>query len=73
MNKNKLLKKNQTTKKKGEPSGNVLWKKETNCELLFILFICLPHKRSSSTVHNVKITWKNCQGDLDEARKLMIE
>lgn len=68
-----MLKKNQTKKKKGEPSGNVLWKKETNCELLFILFICLPHKRSSSTVHNVKITWKNCQGDLDEARKLMIE
>lgn len=73
MNNDKLLKKKSNKKKKGEPSGNVLWKKETNCELLFILFISLPHKRSSSTVHNVKITWKNCQGDLGEARKLMIE
>ena len=42
--------------KKAEPSGDVLQKKERNCELLFILFICLPHKRSNNTVHNVKVT-----------------
>lgn len=36
--------KKKEEKKEGEPSGDVLRKKERNCELLFILFICCHTK-----------------------------